>query len=87
MSPLGLETEVALGGDHLRGEDGIGGHRPLQGPLQMDLVITAGEIQRAGDSDFLVLVDFLTELYVGLRSPLCKRAGTQWEERVGDLRE
>ena len=84
MSPAGLETEAALGGDCLSGEDGRSGHRPLQGPLQMDLVIMAGEIQRAGGSDFLVLPDFLRELYVGLRSPLCKRAGTQWEkERVG----
>ena len=79
VSPLRLERESALGGDSLGGQAGGGDRRLLQGPLQMNLVLKAGEIQQAGDSDITELPDFWRELNAGWRSRLCKRAGAMLE--------
>ena len=64
VSPLRLEGELALCGHGLGGQEGGGDSRLLQGPLQLDLVPRTGEIQRAGQSDFLGLLDFWRELDV-----------------------
>lgn len=67
VRPMRLESELALGGDGLGGQGGQGGQcdaRLLQGPLQLDLIPRAGEIQQAGQSDFLGLLDFWRELNV-----------------------
>lgn len=64
VSPLRPEGELALCGHDLGGQEGGGDSRLLQGPLQLDLVPRTGEIQRAGQSDFLGLLDFWRELDV-----------------------
>lgn len=64
VSPLWLEGELALREDGLGGQEGGGDSRLLQGPLQPDLVLGAGGIQRAGQSDFLRFMDFWRELDV-----------------------
>ena len=71
VSPLRLVCELALRGDSLGGQGGRGDNRPLQGPLQ--LVPKAGEIQRAGQSDLLELLDFGRELDAWWRGRLCNR--------------
>ena len=58
VNPLCPEGEPALSGDRLHIQEGQGVGMPLQGPLQMDFIPRAGEIQEAAGSDFLELLDF-----------------------------
>lgn len=86
VRPLRPEGELALGGDGLGAQGGQGDGRLLQGPLQLDREPRAGEIQQAGQSDFLGLLDFWRELDVRWKRRLCERGGAvleAWETLGG----
>lgn len=68
VCPLWLEGELALCIDIFNGGgDGRGdGGSLIQGPLQVDVISKAGEIQSTGQSDTLEFLDFWWQLDVRL---------------------